>query len=110
LQRCVLALHTLFVCLSVLRWYFCGDNQDLAIRSLEPFSRIVWGDGRAGDLKREVVWRLLSIDLAAMSCGERPSKLLEYTALASRVFGVLMDGGKGCRDDSCGSHGLVSWV
>jgi hypothetical protein len=26
------------------------------------------------------------------------------------VFGVLMDGGKGCRDDSCGSHGLVSWV
>jgi hypothetical protein len=56
------------------------------------FSRIVQGDGRAGDLKREAVRRRLPDDLAAMSCGERSSKLLEHTTLVSRVFGVLVDG------------------
>jgi hypothetical protein len=46
----VLALYALLICLSVLWWYICGDDQDLAIGSLEHFSRIVRGDGRASDL------------------------------------------------------------
>jgi hypothetical protein len=75
-----------------LRWYIRRDDQDLAIWSLELFSRIVQGDGRAGDLKCEAVRRLLLVDLAVMSRGERSSKLLEHMALASRVFGVLVDG------------------
>jgi hypothetical protein len=90
----VLALYALLICLSVFRWYIRGDDQDLTIWSLEHFSQIVWGDGRAGDLKREVVRRRLPVDLAAMSRGERSSKLLEHTALASRVFGVLVDGAR----------------
>jgi hypothetical protein len=88
----VLALHALFVGLSALRWYIRRDNQDLAIWSLKLFSRIVRGDGRVGDLKRETVRRRLPVDLATMSRSERSSKLLEYTAFSSRVFGVLMDG------------------
>jgi hypothetical protein len=88
----ILALHALSVCLSVLRWYICGDNQDLAIWGLKLFSRIVRGDGRAGNLKREAVRRRLPVDLVTKSRGERSSKLLEYTALASRVFEVFMDG------------------
>jgi hypothetical protein len=88
----VLALYALFICLSVLRWYIRGDDQDLAIWSLEHFSRIVRGDGHAGDLKREAVRRQLPVDLAAVSRGERSSKLLEHTALASRVFRVIVDG------------------
>jgi hypothetical protein len=87
----VLALHTLFVCLSILRWYICGDNQDLAIWGLKLFSWIVRGYGRTGDLKREAVWRRLPVVLATMSRGERSSKLLEYTALASRMFRILVD-------------------
>jgi hypothetical protein len=27
----VLTLHALFICLSVLGWYICGDDQDLVI-------------------------------------------------------------------------------
>jgi hypothetical protein len=88
----VLALYALLICLSVLRWYIRRDDQDLAIWGVERFSRIVWGDGRMGDLKREAVWRWLPIDLVAMSCGEKSSKILEHTALASHVFGVLVDG------------------
>jgi hypothetical protein len=57
--------------LSVLRWFIREDDQDLAIWILEHFTRIVRGDGRAGDLKREVVRRWLPVDLAAMSRGER---------------------------------------
>jgi hypothetical protein len=74
-----------------LRWYIRGDDQDLVICSLEHFSQIVRGDGRAGDLKHEAVRRRLPVDLAAMSRGERSSKILEHTALARRVFGVLVD-------------------
>jgi hypothetical protein len=71
-----------------------GDDEDLVIWSLKHFSRIVRGDGRAGDLKRKGVRGRLPVDLAAMSHGERSSKLLEHTALASRVFGVLVDGAR----------------
>jgi hypothetical protein len=87
----VLALHTLFICLSDLRWYICRDNQDLAIYSLELFSRIVWGDSCAGDLKHEGVRRWLPVHLAVMSRSKRSSKLFEDAALVSRVFGILVD-------------------
>jgi hypothetical protein len=43
------------------------------------------------NLKHEVVQRRLTVDLAAMGHEERSSKLLGHTALASRVFGVLVD-------------------
>jgi nickel-dependent lactate racemase len=88
----VFTFQTLFVCLSILRWYISRDNQDLAIWSLELISRIVRGDGRTGDLEGEAVQRKLPVDLEAMSHGLRSSRLLEDAALASRVFGVLMDG------------------
>jgi hypothetical protein len=81
----------LLVYLSILRWYVCKDNQDLAIWDLKHFSRIVRGDGHASNLKHEADQRWLTIDLAAMGCGERSTKLLEHTALESRVFRVLVD-------------------
>jgi hypothetical protein len=87
----VLALYTLLICLSILRWYIRGDNQDLAIQGLERFSRIVRGDGCAGDLKREAVRRRLPVHLAVMSRSKRLSKLLEDMTLARRVFGILVD-------------------
>jgi hypothetical protein len=90
----ILALYTLFICFSVLRWYIRRDNHDLEIWGLERFSRIVRGDGHASDLKCEAVQRQLPIDLAAMSRSERSSKLLEYTALSSRVFRVHVDGAR----------------
>jgi hypothetical protein len=34
-------------------------------------------------------------ELATMSRGERSAKLLEHMALASRVFGVFVDGANG---------------
>jgi hypothetical protein len=66
----------------------------LVIWSLEHFSQILRRDGRAGNLKCEVVRRQLSIDLAVMSRGERSAKLLEHATLASRVFRILMDGAR----------------
>jgi hypothetical protein len=75
-------------------WYICKDNLDLVIWSLNLFYRIVRGDSRAGDLKGKAFRRLLPVDLATMSHGERSSKLLKYTALASRVFRILMDGAR----------------
>jgi hypothetical protein len=42
-------------------------------------------------MKCEVVRRRLAVELAAMSSGDRSMKLLEHTALASRVFGVFVD-------------------
>jgi hypothetical protein len=60
-------------------------------RTLLPDSS---GDGRTGDLKREVVRRWPPVDLAAMSRGERSSKLLEYRALPSCVFRILVDGSR----------------
>jgi hypothetical protein len=44
-----------------------------------------------GDLEREVVRRRLSVQLAAMSRGERSTKLLEDTTLARCVFRILVD-------------------
>jgi hypothetical protein len=52
------------------------------------------GSGRTSDLKREAVRRWLTVDLAAMSCDERSVKLFKHIALASHVFGVLMDGAR----------------
>jgi hypothetical protein len=40
---------------------------------------------------------------------ERSSKLLKVTTLVSRVFGNLVDR-VGFVEESCGFHGLVSWV
>jgi hypothetical protein len=62
----VLALLALFICLSILRWYICRDDENLAIYGHELFSRIVRGDSCAGDLKREAVQGCFSIQLAAM--------------------------------------------
>jgi hypothetical protein len=72
----VLSLLVLFICLSILRWYICRDNQDLVIKSLELFSWIVRGDSRAGDLEREVVKRRLSVQLVVMGRNEGSAKLL----------------------------------
>jgi hypothetical protein len=55
------------------------------------FSQIVRGDHCAGDLKREVIQRCLSIQLAVMSRSKRSTKLLEDTALARHVFRILVD-------------------
>jgi hypothetical protein len=77
-----------------LRWYICRDNQDIAIWDLEYFSRIGRGDGRTSDLNREAIRGRLTIDLVMMGRGERSTKLLEHTALASCVFMVLMDGAR----------------
>jgi hypothetical protein len=44
-----------------------------------------------GDLERKAVRRWLPVHLVAMSRGKRSSKLFEDTALASRVFGILVD-------------------
>jgi hypothetical protein len=38
-----------------------------------------------------VVWRCLSVQLAAMSRSKRSIKLLENTALVRHVFRILMD-------------------
>jgi hypothetical protein len=67
----VLALYALLVCLFILRWYVCRDNQDLASWDLKHFSCIVRRDGRTSDLKREVVQRWPMVDLVAVSHGER---------------------------------------
>jgi hypothetical protein len=87
----IFTLYPLLVCFYRLRRYVCGDHQDLAVWDLKHFSRIVWGDGHTGDLKREAVRRRLMVDLAAMSREERSVKLLKHTALASRVVGVLVN-------------------
>jgi hypothetical protein len=42
-------------------------------------------------LKREAVQRWLSVYLATIGRSERSSKLIEYTALAHCVFGILVD-------------------
>jgi hypothetical protein len=53
----IFTLLMLRVCLSILRWYICRDDQDLVIQSLEFFTRIVRGDRCVGDLERKAVWR-----------------------------------------------------
>jgi hypothetical protein len=42
-------------------------------------------------LERKVVWRLFSVQVAAMGRSERSTKLLEDMALARYVFGILVD-------------------
>jgi hypothetical protein len=85
------SLQALFACFSILRWYIRRDDQDLAIYGLELFSWIVQGDSCEGNLEREAVRRRLPVHLAAIGRSKRSSKLLEDTALASRVFGVLVN-------------------
>jgi hypothetical protein len=80
----------LLFCFSRLGRHVCGDHQNLVVWDLKHFTCIVQGNGRTGDLKCEEVRRRLTVDLAEMSHEERSSKLLEYTALASRVFRFLM--------------------
>jgi hypothetical protein len=42
-------------------------------------------------LKREAIWRCLSVQLAAVGRSKRSTKLLEDKALACGVFDVLVD-------------------
>jgi hypothetical protein len=44
-----------------------------------------------GDLERKAVWRRFLVQPAAASRGKRLAKLLEDTALACGVLGVLVD-------------------
>jgi hypothetical protein len=87
----IFALNTLLIYLARLRRYICGDHQDLSVWDLKHLTRIIGGDGHTSNLKREVVRRRLTVGLEAMSREKRSSELLEHTALASRVFGVLVD-------------------
>jgi hypothetical protein len=87
----VFSLVMLRICLSVLWWYICRDDQDLAIWGLEFFSRIIQGDRCVSDLEREAVWRRFLVQPVAMSHGKRSSKLLENTASACGLFGAFMD-------------------
>jgi hypothetical protein len=87
----VLLLCALLIRLTSLMGYICRDHEDLSIWDLKHLARIVRGDGRASDLERKAIWGRLTVDLAAMSCEERSTKLFEHTALVSCVFGVLMD-------------------
>jgi hypothetical protein len=89
----VFSLYTLLIRLTSMRRYVGGDHKDLSIRELEHVTRIVGRDGHSSDLERETVRRWLTVDLAAMSRDERTTKLLEHTALASCVFGVLVGQG-----------------
>jgi hypothetical protein len=52
---------------------------------------LIRGDSCTGDLECETIRRRLSVHLAAIGRSERSSTLLEDTALASRVFGILVD-------------------
>jgi hypothetical protein len=87
----VFSLLMLRICLSVLWWYICRDDQDLAIWGLEFFYRIIQGDRCVSDLEREAVWRRFLVQPAAMSRGKRSSKLFENTTLACSVLGVSVD-------------------
>jgi hypothetical protein len=87
----VFSLLTLRICLFILWWYICRDNQDLAIWGLEFFSWIIQGDHCVSDLEREAVRRRFVVQPAAMSHGKRSSKLLENTALACGVLRVFVD-------------------
>jgi hypothetical protein len=53
----VFTLLSLLVCFSILRRHIRRDDQDLAIKGLELFSRIVRGDHCMGDLERKAVPR-----------------------------------------------------
>jgi hypothetical protein len=87
----VLALLALLIGFSILRWYIRRDDKDLAIWGFELLSRIVCGDRCAGDLERKAFRRRLLFQPAAVGRIKRSTKLLEDTALARRVFGLLVD-------------------
>jgi hypothetical protein len=82
----------LLICLTSLRRYVGRDHEDLLIRDLEHVTQVVGRDGHTSDLERDTVRGRLTVDLAVMSHDEMLMKLLEHTALASRVFGVLVTG------------------
>jgi hypothetical protein len=86
-----LALYGLLIRLTSLRRYVGRDHKDLMLWDLEHFARVIGRDDRSDDLKCEAVWGPLAVDLAAMSRDERSTKLLEHTALANRVFRVLVN-------------------
>jgi hypothetical protein len=44
-----------------------------------------------GNLERKVIQKYVLVQLAAISCHKSSAKLLEDTALAHRVFGLLVD-------------------
>jgi hypothetical protein len=87
----VFTLLTLLICFSILRRYIRRDDQDLAIWSLELFSRIIRGDRCVGNLERKVVRRRLLVHPTVVGRGESSAKLLEDTTLACGVLGLLMD-------------------
>jgi hypothetical protein len=55
---------------------------------------MVGRDGRTSDLEHEAIQGRLAVHLAEMSFEERSTKLLEHMTLASRVFGVFVDGAR----------------
>jgi hypothetical protein len=69
----------------------CGGTSADTAKSLELLSQIVLGHGCAGDLKHEAIRRCLSVYLAVVGRSKRSTELLEDTALACGVFGVLVD-------------------
>jgi hypothetical protein len=90
----IFSLLALLICLTSLRRYVGRDHEDLLIRDLEHVTQVVGRDGHTSDLERDIVRGRLTVDLAVMSHDEMLMKLLEHTALASRVFGVLVDGAR----------------
>jgi hypothetical protein len=80
----VLALYAPLIRFTSLRGYVGRDHEDLSVQDLKYLARIVGGDGRTGNLGREAVRGRFTVELSAMSRGERSVKLLE----ASHVFGV----------------------
>jgi hypothetical protein len=87
----VSTLLSLLVSFSILWWHVRRDDQDLAIWGLELFSRIVRGDCCMGDLERKAVRRRLLVHPTVVSRGEGSTKLLEDTALACGVLGLLLN-------------------
>jgi hypothetical protein len=85
------SLLALLICLASLRGHVDEDHEDLSIRDLEHVARFVGVDGRTGNLECEAVWGRRMIDVSTMSRYQGSAKLLKHTALASRVFGVLVD-------------------
>jgi hypothetical protein len=85
-------LNALLICLTILGGgYICRDHEDLSVWDLKHLTLIVRGDGRASNVERKAIWGRLAVDQTTISCEERLIKPFEHTALASYVFGVLVD-------------------
>jgi hypothetical protein len=67
----VFTLNVLLIRLTSLRGYINRDHEDLSVWDLKHLSRIVQGDGRAGDLECEAIQGRVSVDLTVMSREER---------------------------------------